>query len=151
MLPQDPRAKANLLLVEIGNSHISLAVEIDGKLGAVERLDAVHEDVPTEALSRCWGTLPARRLRAAVLASVVPAATARLRTALAGDLRATVAEVGVEVPAPIEIAVAFPKSVGIDRLCGAAAAYDVIQAPCAVASFGTATMTHTGGRRTTRR
>ena len=46
--------------------------------------------------------------------------------------------VGEELHRPMNLAVEAPESVGIDRVCCAAAAYERIHQACAVASFGTA-------------
>jgi len=136
---RDPRALSNLVLIEIGNSHVTQAVsQPDRAVADVRRfaLDALAEW--PAAFHEAWDHLPAGRLRHVVIASVVPALTARFHHDLEmEDIDAIV--IGDDLPAATDNQADDPQSVGIDRLCGAAAAYDTIKAACAVASFGTAT------------
>lgn len=136
---RDPRASANLLLLEVGNSHIALATSRDGRLGDPHRVNGVELTDLSARLDTSWQDLPDTRLRAVLIASVVPAATSRLREAIGGRLGAEPLLLGEDVPVPIVANVSKPKSVGIDRLCAAAAAFAEIQGACVVASFGTAT------------
>src|SRR5205823_2287909 len=129
----------NLLLVEVGNSHVTLATSCDGRLSELQRIENGHASELPERLEKAWTELPARRLRAAVLASVVPNRIDELKAHFSDRLDTELVVLGEDIGVPIETTIAKPQSVGIDRLCSAAAAYDEIQSACAIASFGTAT------------
>lgn len=138
MLP-DPRANANLLLVEVGNSHVSVACSRDGRLGDALRVENDQPPALPDRLEAAWAALPTQRLRVLVVASVVPARTAALRELCTARFESEAVVLGDDVPVPIDVRIDSPKSVGVDRLLGAAAAYAEIQSACVIASFGTAT------------
>lgn len=138
MLP-DPRANANLLLIEVGNSHVTLAGARDGRLGDGQRIEFNDWSSVGDRLDAAWGQLPEAKLRVAVLASVVPDRTREFRDLCTRLLDCQLVVLGEDMPVPIDTAVPSPRSVGIDRLLNAAAAWAEIQSACAVASFGTAT------------
>lgn len=132
-------AAVNLLIVEIGNSHVALASVIRGDVGAVQRMGLDETAEFEAALEPMWESLPANAPRAAVMGSVVPRMSQRLRELIfrtTGDLPRVV---GDQLPLPLPVALEDPHAVGADRVCAAAAAYDRCRCACAVASFGTAT------------
>src|SRR5438874_1406642 len=110
----DPRALANLLLVEIGNSHVSLATTRDGRLSPPERLETAQRPGLADRLNEAWTKLPAQRLRAAVVASVVPEMTEQIREIVGERLGAEVLVLGEDIPIPIEIDMSRPESAGVD-------------------------------------
>src|SRR5262249_47779568 len=118
---------------------VTLATARDGRMGSPQRLENGALSNLADQVDEVWRDLPAHRLRAAVIASVVPKTTHAIREVCERRLGAEPLVLGEDIGIPIEVSVARPESVGIDRLCGAAAAYEEIQAACAVASFGTAT------------
>lgn len=87
---------------------------------------------------QAWSALPGELSRAAVAASVVPATLDALRAPIKRRLETTVLVVGEDLHRPLVLAVEDPESVGADRICCAAAAYDKIRLACVTASFGTA-------------
>jgi type III pantothenate kinase len=44
-----------------------------------------------------------------------------------------------DLPLPLKVDVDQPEELGVDRVCSAAAAFERVGGPCAIASFGTAT------------
>ncbi len=134
----EPRAHAALLVVEIGNSHVAVAAAVDGRIYSHERFEAGRHDETVDYARRVWEAMPQDRLKAVACASVVPKALAELRGPLGKALESPLLVVGEDLQRPMSLAVGSPESVGIDRLCCAAAAYEQVQAACATASFGTA-------------
>jgi type III pantothenate kinase len=130
---------ANLLVIEIGNSHLALADVCDGEVRTVQRTALDEMDEARAMLEPLWESLPEDVARAVVVGSVVPAAERRMVDAVEAGLRTDALVVGREVRLPMSVAIAHPESVGVDRVCAAAAAFDRVGRACAVASFGTAT------------
>lgn len=134
----DPRVSANLLVVEIGNSHVSVATTVVGRVYSNHRFDLDQIDDIVACAEASWEALPEEHLKAVAAASVVPGALERVRQAVSSALDEPVAVVGEDLHRPISVALEDPTSIGIDRLCSAAAAYDTLKSACVIASFGTA-------------
>ncbi len=134
----DPRESANLLVLEIGNSHVSVATTVVGRVYSNHRFDLDQIDDIVACAQASWDALPEHHIKAATAASVVPDALDRVREAVSSALDQPVAVVGEDLHRPISVAVEDPTTIGIDRLCSAAAAYDTLKHACAIASFGTA-------------
>jgi len=129
-------AHANLLLVEIGNSHISIATSVGDRIYSNERFEADAAAQAAAHAEKVWDALDAERLKAIAVASVVPAVLERVLEAFGDRFGVPPLVVGRELRLPIPVAV--EDTVGVDRVCAAAAAYEQIREACAVASFGTA-------------
>lgn len=134
----DPRVNASLLIFEIGNSHLSVAAAIDGAVRTSERFARDQLDDALAYAETAWTALPEDRRRALAAASVVPESLHSLRQRIGERFDDPLLVVGQDLHRPMSLAVESPDSVGIDRVCAAAAAYDVLKKACAVASFGTA-------------
>lgn len=134
----DPRAQANLLILEIGNSHVSVAACVGGSIRTDKRFGLDQSDDVVAYCEEAWSALPEDHRRALAAASVVPDALDRLRERIQESLNDEMMVVGESLQRPMTLAVEAPELVGIDRVCAAAAAYDGVRGPCAVASFGTA-------------
>ena len=137
-LQDDSRKNASLIIVEIGNSHITVASAIKGSIRTAERFGIEALDPAADHARQVWEALPAELARAAVAASVVPKVLDWAKGRLSELLGTSLLVVGEELHRPMNLAVEAPESVGIDRVCCAAAAYERIHQACAVASFGTA-------------
>ncbi len=122
-----------LLALNIGNTNAGYAV-IDG--GSVA--DSGRVSTPSAEATAVLGDLVDRLApREIVAASVVPAATAALRSV--AEERAIPLLIADETTVPIEIRVDNPHGVGNDRLVNAYAALRVHGAPAIVVDMGTAT------------
>jgi type III pantothenate kinase len=126
----------HLLLVDIGNSHGSLATWADDRIGDVERLGA--DDLLAPAVERAWKEIPASARRAVVISSVCPPRLEELRAVCTSQGIAPLHVVGEDLAPPIGIDVDEPEKVGTDRLCAAAGAFARVKSACVVADFGTA-------------
>lgn len=134
----DPRANANLLIIEIGNSHVSVAASVEQRIRTHERFAHSAVEELLDHAAQAWAALPDKFLKAVVAAGVAPSLLATLRQRVQERLGLPVLVVGADLHRPMLLAVDSPESVGIDRVCSAAAAYDQIRAACVIASFGTA-------------
>jgi type III pantothenate kinase len=136
--PCDLQTNAALLIFEIGNSHLSVASHVSGSFRTNERFDRRDVKKAVDHARGLWDAMPEDRLKAIVAASVVPQTLAELAAELARHIETPLMVVGRDLHRPLSLAVEQPERVGIDRVCAAAAAYDVLRRACCVASFGTA-------------
>lgn len=134
----DPRANAALLILEVGNSHVSVATSVADRVYTNFRFDLGDAAGIDKAAEEAWAALPTDRIRAAAAASVVPAETDRLRTSISKIIGEPLRVVGTDLHRPLSLALEQPERVGLDRICAAAAAYETLGHACAIASFGTA-------------
>jgi len=126
-----------LLVIDMGNTRVGLGIwDSDGLHNA--RQEAVDKPERWEpALKSLWEEMNGER-RAVVIASVNPQSTARAQ-AMAEEVSGLSAlRVRDDLPLPMPLDLENHDEVGVDRVCCAAAAYERVQAACAVASFGTA-------------
>ena len=137
-IDQSRLANANLLIVEIGNSHVSIATLIRGKIFTNLRFEPGDLAGIGEAAEAAWVALPDEYERCVVIGSVVRPTLDAVRDLLADRLNTEIRVVGEEIHRPMSLATEQPERVGIDRICAAAAAFDVLKRSCVVASFGTA-------------
>lgn len=134
----DPKAKANLLIVEVGNSHFTIATQINEQVCTNERFRHDQVDDAIEHAKQAWKAMPDDIIKAIAAGSVVSSVLEELDARLGEQFDTPVMTVGDQLHRPMSLAVEKPESVGIDRVCCAAAAYDRIQQACVVTSFGTA-------------
>jgi len=130
--------QASLLILEIGNSHIAVATAIKQQIRTHERFGHDQLDAILDHAEQAWAALPEKGIRAVATASVVPSVLATVKDRINQRLDSPALVVGADLRRPMVLAVESPESVGVDRVCSAAAAYDQIRAACVVASFGTA-------------
>lgn len=136
---QYPTATGSLLIVEIGNSHIALAASVAGEITNIQRMALDELDEFNVAVESPWESLPEEELRDVAVASVVPETLERVVDRLRATLHVDPKIVGRSLALPLPIAFENPATLGVDRVCAAAAAYQRDGQACAVASFGTAT------------
>lgn len=130
---------ANLLVIEIGNSHVAVGRVISADVKSLERFFPDQSEEFGTALEAEWESLPEDRERVVVVGSVVPTVLERVCRQTEEILGATARVVGRDVRLPLSLAVEEPQRVGVDRVCSAAAAYEQVGRACVVASYGTAT------------
>jgi type III pantothenate kinase len=127
----------NFVALTLGNSTAAAAPVVDGRLGAVSRIDVRDLQKLSDVLAACRSD--AADPAPLVVASVNPPALAALRR-LAEDLHLAPPRVARDdFPIPLATAVDEPDRVGVDRLLGALAAYRRTGGPCLVLDCGTAT------------
>lgn len=128
----------NHLLIDIGNSCLHVAAQLNS--GGLYPMVSVLWQKETEgraAIETAWQKLPADQPRSAVIGSVNPDRLEYVRKLLSG-MNIPLKVIRDEIPLPMTLEVDNPDTVGVDRICSAAAAFEVIKGPVVVASFGTA-------------
>ncbi len=133
----NPIGSYNLVLMDIGNTGIKAATMLDDRRNEAHTVPSTLEQA-TSLLTTLWQTLPENAGRAVAICSVCPALLSELRTAAAQQGIDPIWVVGEEIAPPIGADVEEPDKVGSDRLCVAAAGYDLFKSACVVADFGTA-------------
>ncbi len=136
--PTEP-AKVKLLLMDVGNTRVSLATwTVEGR-GRAEHLVGQEVDSVLATVRRLWESIADAGARAVVVSSVCPSRLEQIQAGCEAAGIEPVLVVGEHLHPPIAADVPRPEKVGTDRLCVAAAAYAKVKAACAVADFGTAT------------
>lgn len=129
---------ASLLIIEIGNSHLSVAAWIKNTIRTIERFTHDQLSTAVDHAGQIWQALPEDLARAAIAGSVVNDVLTKVKELILPRLGTPLLVVGEDLHRPMSLAVEAPELVGIDRVCCAAAAYDRIRQACVTASFGTA-------------
>jgi type III pantothenate kinase len=133
-----------LLVIDLGNTNLTLGLYESGKLGARWRLATDHERMPDEyglqiiGLLQHAGFSPAQ-LEGVCLSSVVPQLTERLTWACQQYLNQTALVVNGDIQTGLTILYEDPKAVGSDRIADAVAVRQLFSEPVCVVDFGTAT------------
>lgn len=134
--PFDPAAP--ILILSIGNTNTSMATWHQQQVLGPVRVSTQDTAEFDAALRATIASFPSKTPAAIVVASVVPSALVVMRRAMKEALHRDALVIGEQLTAPIDVDVDDPAGVGVDRLCGAAAAYDRLQRSCVIVSFGTA-------------
>ncbi len=129
----------DLLVIEIGNSHVTVATFAGLDVRTLQRLNRDELSELGDAIEAQWESLPDEGSRSVAIGSVVPEAMQRVMAIIHASLHVEPGVVGRNIRLPLSLAVTQPETVGVDRVCSAAAAYERFGTACAVASFGTAT------------
>jgi len=125
-----------LLVIDIGNTSTALGIWDHGEIRAAVTVACSEFDSIGEVIMDHWKELGASKR--IVACSVVPARLEQFKTVVADVAGEKVLVVGDELPAPLDAKIEKPESVGMDRLCCAAAAYAAEGRSCVVADLGTA-------------
>jgi len=129
---------APIVVIGVGNTHTTLATWRRSQL--VTPLSAPTGDAIAfkEAYVAHLDAASNGRIGATVIGSVVPGTLASIAEFVRERTDKDALIVGETISLPMEVAVIDPKAVGVDRVCGAAAAYDTLKTGCTIVSFGTA-------------
>lgn len=133
-----------LLVVDIGNSNISLGVCEGENLIAQWRMATVRERTADEygVLARqmlALSEIDFRKISAVIIASVVPPLNFTFQKMSENYFKRRAVFVDNTLDFGLKIKYNPPSDAGADRIVGAAAAVEKYGAPCIVADFGTAT------------
>lgn len=128
----------SILAIDIGNTRIGTAIWDEDGLHDTRRIEVASPETWRGAIESVWDITKGVRRRGIIIGSVNPRVTLEVQP-LVEELTGQGAYlVRDDLPLPMTVNVEFPDQVGVDRVCAAAAAFDHIRGPCAVASFGTA-------------
>ncbi|HVT79396.1 MAG TPA: type III pantothenate kinase [Phycisphaerae bacterium] len=135
-----------VLAIDIGNTRIGLNAFSDGK-AADPALRLTHAELDKElapTLKSLWQKVEAESDTAddedtgIIIASVVPALTARLEAAVQKELTQKPILIGRDLKVPIKTMLTDESTVGTDRLLAAVASFVNTEAACAIIHAGTA-------------
>ncbi len=132
-----------LLVVDVGNTNITLGVFEDVNLKATFRLTTNTARTSDEFGLLICNLLVARNIdiksiKEVTIASVVPKIMYSLNSGIIKYLGITPLIVGSGTKTGLKIATSNPKEVGADRVVDAVAAYEIYGGPVLVIDFGTA-------------
>ncbi len=136
--PHDKTVATELLVIDIGNTMVHLGAVRDGKVFDRTVVDAANADGLRAAIKALWDKLNTQQPRAAIAGSVVPDVLKCVRTVVREVLDRDLLVIRDQINLPMELAIENPDSVGVDRVCAAAAAHAQLQQACVIADFGTA-------------
>ena len=125
-----------VLACDVGNSAIHFASICGEEVTSQDSVRIGELSALGDVMRKAWVSAP--EPKKVVAASVNPSGLKALEAAAEGTLGESVLVIGRDLPLPIETDLNDPNSVGVDRLCTAAAAFDHLGAACVVADFGTA-------------
>lgn len=133
-----------LLVIDIGNTNLTLGLYEGDKLGAHWRLATDHNRMPDEYGLQFLGLLQnagktVKDITGISLASVVPPLTGRVIQACEEYLKQKPLVVDTGIKTGIKIRYEDPRAVGADRVCDAVAVLKLYGGPSCVVDFGTAT------------
>ena len=128
-----------LLAVDVGNTRIGLAVWDDDGLHDAKRVQSDEPGAWSDAIESAWAETRGAKRRAIVIGSVNRKPARKFADMAQKICEIKPLSVDADVPLPMPLQIDNPRQVGVDRVCAAAAAFDRLREPCAIASFGTAT------------
>jgi type III pantothenate kinase len=133
-----------LLVIDLGNTNLTIGLYKSGELGARWRLATDHERMPDEYGLQIIGLLSHAgytpdQIEGVCLSSVVPQLTDRLTQACQQYLNQRALVVNSGTKTGLTILYDDPKAVGSDRIADAVAVRQIYQGPVCVVDFGTAT------------
>ena len=135
----------NLIAVDIGNTNIDIGLFLKGKEQFVKSVPAQSESEFTEVLKSSWENIPfaesskeKKRDGVVVVSSVKPESTKLVEKIAKEELGEKIYLIGKNIPLPMDLSIAEPEKIGIDRVVSAAAAYAVVEDAVVIADFGSA-------------
>ena len=130
--------RPGVVVIDIGNTSIAVGAWDDGQVSQVSRTPTWDGRAFAAAFDCICGSLHQGRPTAIVVGSVVPAALDRVVACVKETAGLDARIVGADVALPIDVDLQSPETVGVDRVCCAAAAFDRVRQACIVVDFGSA-------------
>ena len=135
--PVDPKAPA--VVIDIGNTSTALATWHEDRLHTPLTVPTGHASAFDEAYAAHLKSMSQGGPGATVICSVVPGELKRIKTYIHESQDKDALVVGEAVAFPIDVGVCNAQgTLGVDRVCTAAAAYEKLQTGCIIVDFGTA-------------
>lgn len=134
--PYDPDAP--VIVIDVGNTNTKVATWHANDLKTVLSVPTGDGTAFEESYTAHRQAAGRQHHAATVIGSVVPEALNRIRAHVIAIEGREPLVVGETLPFPIDLEVKDRKTVGVDRVCQAAAAFDRVQTDCTIVSFGTA-------------
>src|SRR5688572_1408736 len=128
----------NLLVLNVGNTRLTLGAFVAGALTYTRRLPHAQRADWPGVIAEAWSHLAGREGAAAAGASVNPPLVEPLEHAVEQAARLPVQWVGRQLDLPMPVRTNPPTDTGVDRVLNMAAAYEQMQKGCVVVDAGTA-------------
>jgi type III pantothenate kinase len=128
----------NLMVVNCGNSRISVGSFAAGELRYTKKLPAGEPESWPEAITAAWKCIAGSVRPAVAGASVNPGLDGPLNDLVMRATGEKIQWVGPVLELPIEVQTEAPAETGVDRVLNIAAAYEQLGKACAVVDAGTA-------------
>lgn len=128
----------NLLVLNAGNSRLSIGVFTAGELTYVHRVAHDQRSEWPARIAEAWEKVKGREGATVVGASVNPPLVESLEHAVEQATGQKVQWVGREIDLPIKVLTDEPTETGVDRVLNVAAAYEQMGKACVVVDAGTA-------------
>jgi type III pantothenate kinase len=128
----------SMVVIDVGNSSIKLARWDDGDIKDGQRVGSTDQAAAFRVLDAVRDKCENEMRQAIIIASVVPEVTGWLADHIENELELRPFIVGQNTPLPVEVDVPDPTSVGVDRICAAAAAFEHTGRGCTVVDVGSA-------------
>ena len=128
----------NLLVVNVGNSRLGIAVFVGGNLEYVTRTPHGSRGDWPGILAEAWKRIESRENPAVAGATVNPTLTEPVEQAVLQATGKKVQWVGKDLDLPIKVLTDEPDKTGVDRVLNVAAAFEQMGKACVVVDAGTA-------------
>ncbi len=128
----------SIVVIDIGNTNTGIARWVEGNVEDTRRVTTGDTTELVSALDEVRSLCENQERQAIVISSVVPEAAEYLASHIEQELDLRPFIVGQNTPLPVETAIEKSESVGIDRVCAAAAAFSRTEHACVVVQIGSA-------------
>ena len=128
----------NLVVLNVGNSRLSIAPLVAGEMGEVTRIPHAERNQWAAHVGPVWDRIKLRDNAAIVAAGVTPPMEQALEDAVEAATGRRVVWVGKDLDLPLKVLTEQPEQTGVDRVLNVAAAYEQIGNACVVVDAGTA-------------
>ncbi len=128
----------NLLVLNVGNSRLSIGVFVAGELQFSTRISHDNRADWQGRLADAWDRIKDKQDPAVAGASVNPHISDEIRKAVQQATGQRVEWVGRDIDLPIKVLTDDPANTGVDRVLNVAAAYEQMGKACVVVDAGTA-------------
>ena len=128
----------NLLVLNVGNSRLSIGVFVAGELQYSTRVAHAQRGEWAARIAEAWEKIKGHDAPAVAGASVNPPLVEPLEHAVKQATQQDVQWVGRDIDLPIKVLTDEPDKTGVDRVLNVAAAYEQMGKACVVVDAGTA-------------
>src|SRR3954468_22196592 len=128
----------NLMVLNVGNSRLAVAVFAAGELQKVTRIPHAEKERWPQVIKEAWAAIEESDSPAVAGASVNPGVMEAIEHAVFQETGQRVEWVGRDIDLPSRVLTDPPGETGVDRVVNVAAAYEQLGKACVVVDAGTA-------------
>lgn len=136
--PNVDQSHAPIAVVDVGNHATDVAMYVKGEVSDRQRFATSEMGSISSVLQTIAGKGQDEQLAGVAIASVVPDVNDVIQKVVEDEFDLEPLFVGQQIPLPMDVLVDEPASVGVDRICAAASAFQRRKEACIVVDFGTA-------------